>query len=337
MRVAAFTQGIHIPSARFRVRQYIPALRDLGVDIDEFYSVFRSYPPVCRWCRPAWAAAVLGERLQHVVKSFRYDATLLQREFLSTFYTLEGFTKSPRVLDVDDATFLYRDGRFAKRLAQKASVVICGNSFLADWYGRWNSRVFIVPTAVDAVRYSPSPNCKRSGDVVAIGWIGTSGNYEYLYMIERALLNILNKHSNVELRILSDTPPKFTIIPPERIMFRRWSISNEVDFLKSLDIGLMPLKDNLWARGKCSYKMLQYMATGIPVVVSPVGMNREVLNQCECGFGAHENSEWFDALDVLVCNGGLRLKLGHSGRSCVLLNYSVDVLAPKIAGALRAA
>lgn len=191
IRIAAFTGGISVPSARFRVRQYMPALRWEGVDLAEFYSGVGQYPPRPKWIRPFWALATLAERLPDVVMSHRYDAVLLQREIMSSFVTLELLTTRPRILDVDDAIFLQRGGGFAKRLAGLSDKVICGNNYLAEWFGRWNINVDIIPTAVDTARYLPNTEIKPSDSPLVIGWIGTSGNYKYLYGIEGALVKAM--------------------------------------------------------------------------------------------------------------------------------------------------
>src|SRR4051812_34483276 len=115
--VAAFTTGRNVPASRFRVRQYVADLKLQGVELSEFYPSAGGYPPEQRWKRPLWAVASLAGRVPDIARSFRYDVTLFQREMLSTFLTLESFTKRPRVLDVDDAIWLNRDSSFARKLA----------------------------------------------------------------------------------------------------------------------------------------------------------------------------------------------------------------------------
>src|SRR5438270_3696681 len=141
IKVAAFTGGWAVPSARFRVRQLVPALRESGVDVREWPAPLGAYPPPSRSWRPAWTVATLGARLPGIAWSYRADVTLLQREMLSTFVTLEPLTRRPRVLDVDDAIFLSRGGKFAERLARRCESVICGNDYLADRFRAWNDRV----------------------------------------------------------------------------------------------------------------------------------------------------------------------------------------------------
>lgn len=335
IRIAAFTGGLSVPSARFRVRQYIPALRREGIEVEEFASAFGQYPPRVRWARPLWALATLAERLPAVVMSHRYDAVLLQREIMSSFVTLEPLTTHPRILDVDDAIFLQRGGGFARKLAELSDRVICGNNYLAEWFGRWNINVDVIPTAVDTERYFPNAEIKPSGQPLIIGWIGTSGNYKYLYGIEGALTKVLHAHPNARLKVVGDKLPAFRHLPLGQVDFVPWSEAVEVQAIQSMDIGIMPLEDSPWARGKCSFKMLQYMATGLPVVVSPVGMNAEVLTLGELGIAATTEKQWIDGLIALLENRMLRARFGAEGRRVVESSFSIRVVAPRLARSLR--
>lgn len=334
-RVAAFTGGLSVPSARFRVRQYIPALRGEGVELEEFASGFGQYPPRTRWARPFWALATLAERMPDLVMSHRYDAVLLQREIMSSFVTLEPMTTRPRILDVDDAIFLQRGGGFARKLAELSDKVICGNNYLAEWFGRWNINVDVIPTAVDTERYLPNADTKLSGRPLVIGWIGTSGNYKYLYGIEGALGKVMHALPGTRLKVVGDQLPEFRHLTLDQIDFVPWSETIEAQAIQSMDIGIMPLEDSPWARGKCSFKMLQYMATGLPVVVSPVGMNAEILTLGELGVGATTEKQWLDGLIALLEDGALRARFGAEGRRVVESSFSIRVVAPLLARSLR--
>ena len=334
LRVAAFTGGASIPSARFRVRQYMPALLQNGVAISEMPSRFGIYPPQSKWMRPLWAGVTLAERIPKIIKSYQYDVVLLQREMLSSYVTLEPLAKTPRVLDVDDAIFLYRNGGFARRLTQISDRVICGNSYLADWFSAWNKDITVIPTAVDADRYVPAIKQGGCEGELTIGWIGTSGNLKYVYAIEAALVKILGMYPKVKLRIICDKMPEFSLIDVNRCEFIRWSESIEIESIQGMDIGIMPLEDSAWARGKCSFKMLQYMSCGVPVVVSPVGMNSEVLAMGSVGYGAISEDEWVDAIVALLDIPNLRQKMGIIGRQVILESFSITKVAPKIAECL---
>jgi glycosyltransferase involved in cell wall biosynthesis len=331
LKVAAYTGGRDVPAARFRVRQHIEGLRKLGIHITEYTAPLSSYPPKGRLIRPAWALASLAARVPAGLMGYQYDLTLFQREMLSTFTTLEGLTKRPRVLDVDDAIWIYRGGNFAARLARMCDGVICGNAFLAEQFGRWNAKVAIVPTAVDTDRFVPHAPVAEP----IIGWSGTMGGLRYLYGIEKALSRVLDSVPDARLRIVSDAPPRFGQIPREKVEFIRWSPDTEVEAIQGMAVGIMPLSDSPWGRGKCSFKMLTYMSSGIPVVVSPVGMNREVLSLGTVGFGPSSDEEWVTALCSLLEQPKMREKLGLHGRRIVTERYSIKAVRPRLAQALR--
>lgn len=334
IRVAAFTGGVNVPSARFRVRQYISVLRGMGITIDEFPSSLGTYPPHSKAIRPLWMAGTLGARLPDIARSYRYDLTFFQREILSTLVTLEGFTKRPRVLDVDDAIFLHRKGRVARQLARLCDLIICGNDYLAENFARWNSNIAIIPTAVDTRRYMPKQDSQVEKQPI-IGWIGTSANFKFLYRIEPALFEVFRQWPKSKFRIIADSEPIFREIPKDSIEFLRWSRENEVEGIQGMTIGIMPLDNSDWGKGKCSFKMLSYMACGLPVVVSPVGMNIEVLSLGKIGIGPSTQKVWTEALIELLSNEEKRKKMGRLGRRIVQEHFSIDVIAPKLAGCLR--
>jgi glycosyltransferase involved in cell wall biosynthesis len=333
--VAAFTAGRSNPSARFRVRQLVPALRDLGVDVREWPAPLGAFWPRITSLRPVWGVATLATRLPGIAWSYRADVTLLQREMLAAFSTLEPLTKRPRVLDVDDAIFLYRGGRFAERLARACDSVICGNAYLADRFRPWNDHVEVLATPVDTHRYAPAA-VRPDPDRPVIGWIGTSSNFPYLYQIEGALGRVLRECRGATLSVVADRAPRFRSLAPDRVEYRRWRPDTEIDTIQGTTVGIMPLADSSWERGKCSLKMLLYMACEVPVVVSPVGMNAEVLAKGTMGCGASSEDEWVDALVGLLAEGKERARMGTVGRAVVREHYSVERIAPRLAGHLRA-
>jgi len=338
VKVAALTGGKNVPSARFRVRQLIPSLSEHGVELREFVPLVSKYPPERKYLRPAWGVAALAARIPAVFATYRYDIVLLQRELVSTFVTLEPLTKRPRVLDVDDAIYLHRGGRFAERLARLVDLVICGNDFLADRFSKWNKNVTVIPTAVDTRRFVPLERPQQGSleESYVIGWTGTSSNFKYLYYIETALKQVMEIFPDVVLRVIADKKPSFRTVPGERVRFVPWSPESEVKGVQSMTVGIMPLVNGEWEKGKCSYKILQYMACGIPVVVSPVGMNAQILALGEVGLAASSQDEWVEALRwILAAGRTVREKMGREGRRVAEEYFSVEVIAPRLAQALK--
>ena len=330
----AYTGGHNAPSRVARVQHYIKPLRERGIEVHECPSRAGVFPPQEKWLRPFWGIWNLCDRLPGVAKSFRYDLTFFQREFLSTVVTWEPLTKGPRVFDVDDAIWVHRKGGFARRLARLCDHVICGNGFLAEQFSRWNPNVSVLPTPVDPNRFQPKTGTANQNRQI-IGWMGLSSGFSYLHGVERALAAVLRRRPDVVLRIVSDSRPRFRLVPDQRLEYVRWTVENQVPLMQEMTIGIMPLDDTVVSRGKCSLKMLQYMACGLPVVASPIGMNAEVLKQDEVGFGAASESEWVSCLDQLLGDPELRSRMGQAGRRLVVQRYSVEVLTSQLAKILR--
>ena len=335
LKVLAYTGGRNAPSHVFRVRQYVQPLKDAGIDLCECPSSAGAIPPARKWIRPLWGLWNVGERAPHTARSFAYDVVFFQRELLSTFVTWEPLTKRPRVFDVDDAIWVHRGGGFARRLAGLSDHVICGNHFLAEEFSRWNPSVSVLPTPVDVHSYTPRIKEAARSNRLIIGWMGLKYNLKYLYAVERPLAEILRRHPQAILRVVSGEPPVFQNLPGGQVEFIRWTPQNDPPSIQGMDIGIMPLDDTTFARGKCSYKMLLYMACGLPVVVSPVGMNAEVLKKGNVGFAASTDSDWVEQLDRLLRDPDLRVRMGTTGRQVVVEHYSVETLAPRLAKTLH--
>jgi glycosyltransferase involved in cell wall biosynthesis len=358
VKVAAFTKAVNVPATRFRVRQLIPgllrhgvemsvlpdptgkysSLSDISPSVSQVSSALKGnskvYSAAMKAAQRLWFAGAVCARVPGVIRSYRHDVTFLQRELTHDVLTLEPLTKRPRVLDVDDAIWLNGRGDFAGRLANACDLVICGNDYLADYFARWNKDVVVLPTPVDAVRFAPlavglEPPAK------IIGWSGSASNHKYLFEIEDALAEVLKNKPEARLRIVSDVAPRFGKIPPDQLEFIKWTPENEAVTIQEMTVGLMPLRDTEWEKGKCSYKMLLYMSCGIPVVVSPVGMNVQVLSMGKVGVTAASGREWVDALLYLLGDPAARESLGRSGRRVVLERFSLDVVVPELAGHLR--
>jgi glycosyltransferase involved in cell wall biosynthesis len=210
--------------------------------------------------------------------------------------------------------------------------VVVGNSYLADYSRKYSPQVTVIPTSIDTARYRPAEK-KGLGGRTVVGWTGTSTSQTYLEMFAPVLQELVARR-DVELRVISDREPLMPGVPH---VWRRWSADTETTDLGLLDIGIMPMPDDPWSRGKCSLKALQYMAMGIPAVCSDVGANREVIRHGENGFLAATSEEWFKYLGILIDYPAVRTRLGHEARKTVEERYSMGRCAGLFAEAVRQA
>jgi glycosyltransferase involved in cell wall biosynthesis len=344
LSVLALTGSANMPSSRFRVRQHIRPLADRGIHVTDYAMPFGAEELAAklpddvriRYTPSLWLAALQSETRKGIaliaktLATHRYEATWLSRELYPGRATTERLLKRPMVFDVDDAIWLVPPGgaRASAHAARRADVVLAGNQYIADWFTKYNQRIEVVPTAVDTDEYQCLRQRKESS--FTIGWIGTSSNLRNVEDISYALQRFFLVAPSARLLVVSDRPPKLPNVNPSNIEFVRWSRSEEVQRINSFDVGIMPLTDDEWARGKCSFKMLQYMACEVPCVVSPVGMNHDVIQEGSVGFAPNTQEEWLDAFVALYENERLRKAFGGNGRSLVMNRYSRRIVTRKL-------
>lgn len=328
IRVAAFTSGATVPGARFRVRQYIPALMQASIAVTEYWPRLGAFPPRAKWLRPGWLAGTLAQRLPQIALAQMADVTWLYRELVSTLVTLEGFTRKPRLLDVDDSIHLFRDGSTARRLAHLVDLVVVSSPYLADAWRRWTPHVEVLPMAVDTDCITPTPFPARP----VIGWLGSPPNLPYLASVAPALAAVAARFPGTTVAVCSEQQPHLPGLP---IHYVPWAPAVERPFLESLSIGIVPLADTPWERGKFSYKMLLYMAAGRPVVGSPVGSSADMLHNHKVGIAATDHGQWVAALSTLLADQAAAQRLGAEARRIAVRDYSVTAIAPRLAQILR--
>jgi glycosyltransferase involved in cell wall biosynthesis len=344
LQVAAITAGGNTPSARFRVRQIVPELSQYGVDVTELKPVLSPFTPnplrryyhglsrLARSTDIAWGVVKAITRLPEVVLSRRYDATWLSKGLVPGTITSEPLLRRPFVLDVDDAIWVRN--RLARRavpaLARRAQIVFAGNSWIMSSMQEFAEDVRLVPTVVDIAKFRPSP--KSLGKPLILGWSGTSSNFHYLYDLEPVLVRFL-KEGTAKLRIVADREPAFKRIDPADVEFFRWDEAHEVELIQSMDIGLMPLGTDQWSYGKCAFKLLTYLACGVPAIASPVSANSEILDAAHVGVPAADPDQWLQGLRLLSQDRDLRETMGRAGRALVEQRYSIQTVAPLVARA----
>ena len=330
IKVTALTSGKHFPSSRFRVRQFIDPLREFDIDVTEHY------PQLNKYHTKSVLPVGLLARLPGVVAARSGAVTWLERELAPGRLTLERYAGARRLLDVDDAIWLNAPN-FSERLAQLCDGVIAGNEFIADHYRKFAAQVWTIPTSVDTSQWRPRPVGQR--DRWTIGWTGTSSNLKFLYPIEEALADFLSECRQAQLLVVCDRRPVLNRLPEGSWRFVRWSAENEIRLVQEMDAGLMPLPDTEWARGKCALKMIMYLAVGIPAIVSPVGVGKQLLDQCEIGcevgLAARDASGWFAALRRLFSDREFGERLATAGRKLVEEQFSVKANTPKLAAVIH--
>jgi glycosyltransferase involved in cell wall biosynthesis len=217
------------------------------------------------------------------------------------------------------------------RIISWCDFVIAGNEHLASFARAYNAKVYVIPSAIDTQRYVPE--AQRSRSVPVLVWVGTPSSISYLKMLEPSLKALLSSQ-NFVFRIIGGISDFSPDIPVENIP---WDLANEIKTLQTADIGVMPLKDGEKERGKCGYKLLQYMACGLPVVASPVGVNRDIVRENHNGFFAFSDEEWKIKLEMLFKDSSLRMSLGQQARLDVESRYSLHQMLPKFVNILQKA
>lgn len=334
------------PSQRFRFEQYFLLLESNG-----YQSTVQSFFNSAEWTlfyskgnAIKKFIALLRGYLKRIVSLFNlgsYDYVFIHREVtpigspLFEWVIAKVFRKKI-IFDFDDAIWLtdkenehWITGMLRWR-SKTASIcrwsykISCGNAFLANYAKSFHDQVVINPTTIDTVHlhkrelYSTIQN--QSSEFVTIGWTGSHSTLKYLTLVESALQNLEQRFPHLRFLIIADRQPDLSL---SRLEFQPWNIQTEISDLVKMDIGIMPLPDDLWSKGKCGFKALQYMALQIPCVASPVGVNTEIIQQGVNGFLAASLSEWEEYLARLILYPDLRIKIGMAGFQTVQKNYSV--------------
>ncbi len=337
-------------SSRTRFYQYLPYLAAAGVEatvaplLDDGY-VSRLYAGAGK----SWGAvaAAYGRRLRHLSRVRRFDVAWIEKELFPMLPAWGELVLHrlgvPTVVDYDDAVFHHYDrhkssfvratlGGKIDTVMANATLVLAGNAYLAgrarEAGARW---VEELPSVIDLDRYPPPRERQRAG--FAMGWIGSPVTTKYLKLIE-APLRALCREEGTRLVTIGAGP---VALDGVRLEQRPWSEATEVDSLTRVDVGIMPLSDAPFERGKCGYKLVQYMACGLPVVAPPVGANSEIIEHGINGFLVRSDDEWIAALAELRASAELRARMGTAGRKKVEERYSVQVTAPRLERLLRQA
>lgn len=341
------------PGQRFRFEQYLPYLESNGYEIT-FSNIISEKDDAIFYSKGHYFKKLLivvksfFHRLKDVKRASLHDIVFIYREayMLGTTYFEKKMSKKniPIVFDFDDSIWLNDTSEGNKKLAwmkkpektseicQLSNLVMIGNQYLADYSKKFNQNVMIVPTTID-MNYHIALNKTQEKEKICIGWTGTTTTLKHFDTAIPILKKIKEKYQNsVYFKVIVDSDEWKRDIEVKLV---KWTKKSEIDDLSEFDIGIMPLPDDDWSKGKCGFKGLQCMSMKIPVVMSPVGMNNDLIKHGENGFLANTQQEWFDYLCELIDSFELRQKIGARGYETVKDNYSVEVWEKKVYNAFE--
>lgn len=276
-------------------------------------------------------------RLRDLFRAPMYDIIFIYREALMlgppVFEWLFSLTGIKIIFDFDDAIWLndvsegnrnlkwLKKPSKTKRIIKLSDLVFAGNPYLAGYALKFNKNVQIVPTVIDT-EYHKRIAAKKTSESISIGWTGTATTLKHFETILPVLYAIRKKYGDtVHFRIIVNFPYR---VEDLGINAQHWKLESEINDLHTIDIGIMPLPDDDWANGKCGFKGLQYMSLEIPSIMSPVGVNTEIIEDGKNGFLAATDDEWIEKLSLLIESPEWRNKLGKAGRQTVIERYSVE-------------
>jgi glycosyltransferase involved in cell wall biosynthesis len=343
--IAPYPKG-EAPSQRFRFEQYLELLEKDGYQIE-----YHSFIDEKTW-EKLYLPGNYFFKVTSILKSFvrrwlllfsikKNDLIFIHREMAHIGppifeWILAKVLRKKYIYDFDDAIWLpnysQSNAKF-QRLKAYWKVNYCmkwayrisaGNQYLANYASQFNSNVFIIPTTIDLLHHHTLQTDYEKKDIV-IGWTGTLTTMHYLdFLIP--ILEELEQDFEFTFLVISNQEPSFKL---NSLKFVKWEKDSEIEDLAQISIGVMPLYEDIWSKGKCGFKGLQYMALGIPSLMSPVGVNTEIVEHGKNGFLPNSQEEWKDTLKELLVNKDLRSRIGNEGLKTIQEKYSVRANYPK--------
>lgn len=320
-------------SYRYRVERFLPHWRQYGIEIHPVCIVGKNYP----------------EKLKLALESRHYDFVWLQRKPLAPFLVDIIASRSRLIYDFDDALYTRQtghtgrlkstkpgSGKMVKRInhvLKKASLVFAGSDALAEYAEKFNpAAVRLIPTSYQTADTDGEAIPAAANPHVTVGWIGGNGTLPYLKLIDEATSALQRTLPGIRFSVMSGRPPEGLQTDWH---FEPWSLESEKNWLRSIDIGIMPLLDDEWSRGKCAFKLIQYMAYAKPVIASAVGANTTTVSHGRNGFLATTIEEWIAALNSLAGDSGLRKSMGAESEKIFLSTFERSRVQQTIADMLH--
>jgi glycosyltransferase involved in cell wall biosynthesis len=342
------------PGQRFRIEQYIDYLKNNGLEVDFSFFIREKddkylYKKGNIIKKLFFHYKATSHRRRDIRKIAKYDVVLIYREayLLGNIKFEKKIRKKVKkiVFDFDDAIWLpnvsdanknfswLKDYAKTEKLIALSDLVFAGNTYLQNYASNYSNNVVVVPTTIDTREYIPQVKQNKS-DKICIGWSGSITTIQHFNYAVPFLEKLKEKYKDrIEILVIGDSSYQNQELGVESI---DWKKNTELEDLSRIDIGIMPLPDDNWSRGKCGLKGLQYMALEIPTIMSQVGVNTEIIRDGENGFLAEAEEEWIDKLSRLIESKELREKLGKAGRKTVVEQYSFDAWKEKYLEYFRA-
>jgi len=326
LNVLLLIRDREVPSARYRVLQYVGHLKAAGAEVH-----IKTIPG-------GWLA-----RRSVLRSAAEFDSVLLQKRLLRSSQARYLREHARRlVYDFDDAVLYHSSSKRPPESATRrkrfitimrlADLVIAGNEYLRGLAAEHNAHVRVIPTALDPSKYDYAAAAHHpSQSTVTLGWIGSASTVEHIAALDEVFRQTGTAYPNVRLKLICDSFPELPGITLEK---KVWNAADEARDIASMDIGLAPCKDTPWTRGKCGLKVLQYLAASRPVVCAPVGAQKEMVRDGVNGYHAGNISEWVRALDRLISCAGDRLRMGAAGRKLLEEHYTIARWAPRFVEAV---
>lgn len=337
------------PSQRFRFEQYFNLLIKMGYTIEVKPFITLStwkilYGPGKSIRKVLGVLKGFFNRLTLLFGLYKFDFIFIHREATPLGppwfeWIAKKVLRKKIVYDFDDSIWipntssenkivtLFKWHSKVKAICRWSHKVSCGNAYLSSFAKQYNNSVVLNPTTIDTytlhnpLLFEPS----TISDKITIGWTGTHSTLKYLNPLLPVFQSLKDKYKErIQFLVIADKPPSISI---PGLIFKKWNIETEIEDLIKVDIGIMPLTDDEWAKGKCGFKALQYMALEIPAVVSPVGVNSDIIENGITGYLAKSTADWYLYLEKLIKDKDLRKKIGTRGRKKIIEVYSVDANA----------
>src|SRR3989338_8613990 len=312
-------------ASRYRVLQYIPFLKESQIEAkvaifpDSFFKWMILFSEI-QHCDTLF---VQKKRLWH------WQLWYLRRKHIRIIYDFDDAVmfKSP----VNGGGRSFKRQRTFARMVKYSDYVIAGNQYLKSKAMVYNKNIMIIPTSIDTDKYTIK-DYSKSKEKVTIGWIGSESSLPFLKELTPAFDHLASQHEAIELKIICNYFFECKKMP---VIKKIWSLEDENTDLQDIDIGLAPLPDHEWTKGKCATKLLQYMSVGIPVVCSPVGVHKEIIQEGINGLFAASNQEWIEKINLLAHDKTLRERIGLEGKKTVDSHYSLKANVPKFINAIK--